>query len=216
MRILIVGGSNVAEEFLRSIDLRRNEVTVVDSDSSKCKEISSKFDVYVINKDATDVSLYTSEISISDIDSVIALTDRDETNVFVLSIAKAYNIPIRIAKVSDPKVAELLIKLGLGIPIVSPSLTATMIKTYIDSVRGPQLLAEYGTLKLYVISLSETDKVVNKALKDVELPENTKVVLVFDGSKIYPPDEDTVLLNGYQLIVLTNASEDDISRYFKG
>lgn len=216
MRILIVGGSNVAEEFLRSIDLRRNEVTVVDSDSSRCKELSSMFDVYVINKDATDVSLYTSELTISDVDSVIALTDRDETNIFVLSVAKAYNIPIRIAKVNDPKIAELIIKLGLGIPIVSPSLTASMIKTYIDSVRGPKPLTEYGELKLYVLSISETDKVVNKPLKDVELPPNTKILLVFDGSRIYPPDEDVVLLNGYQLIILSGVGEEEVSSYLKG
>ncbi|MCX8186423.1 MAG: NAD-binding protein [Sulfolobales archaeon] len=216
MRILIVGGSNVAEEFLKNIDLRRNEVTIVDSDSNRCKELSSMFDVYVINKDATDFSLYTSDVNVSDVDSVIALTDRDETNIFVLSVAKAYNIPIRIAKVSDPKIAELIIKLGLGVPIVSPSLTASMIKTFIDSVRGPRLLVEYGGFKLYVLSVSETDKAANKSLKEVELPPNTKIMLIFDGSKIYPPDEDTVLLNGYQLIILTNSSEDELSSYLKG
>ncbi|MCS7109021.1 MAG: NAD-binding protein [Sulfolobales archaeon] len=216
MRILIVGGSNVAEEFLKNIDLRRNEVTIVDSDSDRCKELSSMFDVYVINKDATDFSLYTSDVNVSDVDSVIALTDRDETNIFVLSVAKAYNIPIRIAKVSDPKIAELIIKLGLGVPIVSPSLTASMIKTFIDSVRGPRLLVEYGGFKLYVLSVSETDKAANKSLKEVELPPNTKIMLIFDGSKIYPPDEDTVLLNGYQLIILTNSSEDELSSYLKG
>ncbi|MEM2158400.1 MAG: NAD-binding protein, partial [Sulfolobales archaeon] len=167
-------------------------------------------------KDATDVSLYTSELTISDVDSVIALTDRDETNIFVLSVAKAYNIPIRIAKVNDPKIAELIIKLGLGIPIVSPSLTASMIKTYIDSVRGPKPLTEYGELKLYVLSISETDKVVNKPLKDVELPPNTKILLIFDGSRIYPPDEDVVLLNGYQLIILSGVGEEEVSSYLKG
>lgn len=206
----------MAEEFLKNIDLRRNEVTIVDSDSNRCKELSSMFDVYVINKDATDFSLYTSDVNVSDVDSVIALTDRDETNIFVLSVAKAYNIPIRIAKVSDPKIAELIIKLGLGIPIVSPSLTASMIKTFIDSVRGPRLLVEYGGFKLYVLSVSETDKAANKSIKEVELPPNTKIMLIFDGSKIYPPDEDTVLLNGYQLIILTNSSEDELSSYLKG
>lgn len=206
----------MAEEFLKNIDLRRNEVTIVDSDSDRCKELSSMFDVYVINKDATDFSLYTSDVNVSDVDSVIALTDRDETNIFVLSVAKAYNIPIRIAKVSDPKIAELIIKLGLGVPIVSPSLTASMIKTFIDSVRGPRLLVEYGGFKLYVLSVSETDKAANKSLKEVELPPNTKIMLIFDGSKIYPPDEDTVLLNGYQLIILTNSSEDELSSYLKG
>jgi trk system potassium uptake protein TrkA len=216
MRILIVGGGDVAEELIKSVDLRRNEVIVVDSESDRCRELSSKYDINVVNKDATDVSLYTSEVSMTDIDSVISLTDKDETNLFVLSIAKVYNVPIRITRVNDPKVAELVLKLGLGVPIISPSITANMIKNYIDSVRGPKLLTDFEDFKLYLVSISETDKVVNKAIKDVELPPDTRILLIFDGSKLYPPKGEEVLVSGYQLIILSKASEDELSSYLKG
>jgi len=216
MRILIVGGGDVAEELIKSVDLRRNEVIVVDSESDRCRELSSKYDINVVNKDATDISLYTSEVSMTDIDSVISLTDKDETNLFVLSIAKVYNVPIRITRVNDPKVAELVLKLGLGVPIISPSITANMIKNYIDSVRSPKLLTEFEDFKLYLVSISETDKVVNKAIKDVELPPDTRILLIFDGSKLYPPKGEEVLVSGYQLIILSKASEDELSSYLKG
>jgi trk system potassium uptake protein TrkA len=216
MRILIVGGGDVAEELIKSVDLRRNEVIVVDSESDRCRELSSKYDINVVNKDATDVSLYTSEVSMTDIDSVISLTDKDETNLFVLSIAKVYNVPIRITRVNDPRVAELVLKLGLGVPIISPSITANMIKNYIDSVRSPKLLTEFEDFKLYLVSISETDKVVNKAIKDIELPPDTRILLIFDGSKLYPPKGDEVLVSGYQLIILSKASEDELSSYLKG
>jgi trk system potassium uptake protein TrkA len=216
MRILIVGGGDVAEELIKSVDLRRNEVIVVDSESDRCRELSSKYDINVVNKNATDVSLYTSEVSMTDIDSVISLTDKDETNLFVLSIAKVYNVPIRITRVNDPRVAELVLKLGLGVPIISPSITANMIKNYIDSVRSPKLLTEFEDFKLYLVSISETDKVVNKAIKDVELPPDTRILLIFDGSKLYPPKGEEVLVSGYQLIILSKASEDELSSYLKG
>jgi trk system potassium uptake protein TrkA len=216
MRILIVGGGDVAEELIKSVDLRRNEVIVVDSESDRCRELSSKYDINVVNKDATDVSLYTSEVSMADIDSVISLTDKDETNLFVLSIAKVYNVPIRITRVNDPRVAELVLKLGLGVPIISPSITANMIKNYIDSVRSPKLLTEFEDFKLYLVSISETDKVVNKAIKDIELPPDTRILLIFDGSKLYPPKGEEVLVSGYQLIILSKASEDELSSYLKG
>ncbi|MEL9997402.1 MAG: NAD-binding protein [Sulfolobales archaeon] len=216
MRILIVGGGDVAEELIKSVDLRRNEVIVVDSESDRCRELSSKYDINVVNKDATDVSLYTSEVSMTDIDSVISLTDKDETNLFVLSIAKVYNVPIRITRVNDPRVAELVLKLGLGVPIISPSITANMIKNYIDSVRSPKLLTEFEDFKLYLVSISETDKVVNKAIKDIELPPDTRILLIFDGSKLYPPKGEEVLVSGYQLIILSKASEDELSSYLKG
>ncbi|MEM4033939.1 MAG: TrkA C-terminal domain-containing protein, partial [Sulfolobales archaeon] len=172
--------------------------------------------INVVNKDATDVSLYTSEVSMTDIDSVISLTDKDETNLFVLSIAKVYNVPIRITRVNDPRVAELVLKLGLGVPIISPSITANMIKNYIDSVRSPKLLTEFEDFKLYLVSISETDKVVNKAIKDIELPPDTRILLIFDGSKLYPPKGEEVLVSGYQLIILSKASEDELSSYLKG
>jgi trk system potassium uptake protein TrkA len=216
MRILIVGGGDVAEELIKSVDLRRNEVIVVDSESDRCRELSSKYDINVVNKDATDVSLYTSEVSMTDIDSVISLTDKDETNLFVLSIAKVYNVPIRITRVNDPRVAELVLKLGLGVPIISPSITANMIKNYIDSVRSPKLLTEFEDFKLYLVSISETDKVVNKAIKDIELPPDTRILLIFDGSKLYPPKGEEVLVSGYQLIILSKASVDELSSYLKG
>ncbi len=216
MRILIVGGGDVAEELIKSVDLRRNEVIVVDSESDRCRELSSKYDINVVNKNATDVSLYTSEVSMTDIDSVISLTDKDETNLFVLSIAKVYNVPIRITRVNDPRVAELVLKLGLGVPIISPSITANMIKNYIDSVRSPKLLTEFEDFKLYLVSISETDKVVNKAIKDIELPPDTRILLIFDGSKLYPPKGDEVLVSGYQLIILSKAGEDELSSYLKG
>jgi len=216
MRILVVGGGDIAEELIKSIDLRKNEVTVVDSDSNRCRDLSSRYDINVINKDVTDVSLYTSEVSMNDIDSVISLADKDEINLFVLSIAKVYNVPIRIAIVNDPRVAELILKLGLGVPIISSSLTANMIKNYIDSVRSPKLLVELDDFKLYLVSISETDKIVNKVIRDIELPPDTKILLLFNGSKLYPPKDEEVLISGYQLIILSKVSEDELNNYLKG
>ncbi len=216
MRILVVGGSDTAEELLRFLDLRRNEVIVVDSSEERCKEFSSKYDVYVVNKDAADIDLYTTEVDVFNVDAVIALTDDDKVNLFVLSVAKAYNVPIRVAKVSSPRVAELLLRLNLGIPISPSSLAALMIKNYVDSIRGVKLLGEFGDYKLYLISLAETDSAVNKSIKDLELPQDTKILLIFDGSRLYPPNEEVVLGNGYQLIILSNASEEEITRRIKG
>lgn len=217
MKILIIGGGDITEELLKVIDLRRNEVLVVDSDEARCKDLSSRYDVYVINRNATDVSLYMSEVQVSEVDAVLALTNKDEVNIFVLSVAKMYNVPIRVARVNDPRVAELILKLDLGTPITSPSLVASMIRNYLDSIREPKQLMEFDDFKLYLVSLSETDRAVNKMLKELELPHDIRVLLVFDGNKIYPPNEETRLGNGYQLIVLSRASDvSDVVKYLKG
>ncbi len=214
MKILIIGGGVVTKELLRIINLKKNQAVIVEKDPNKCADIGSKYDVIVINKDATDISVYTSDISMPDLDAVLALTDRDEVNVFALTIAKLYNIPLRLARVKDPKIAELVVQLGLGIPISVPAITADLVKGYLESIREPQVMGVFGDYKLFRITITETDKVVGKSLREINLPPDTYILFMFDGTNIKIPDKDSKLLSGNQLIVLTKSS--DIIKVFKG
>ncbi len=214
MKILIIGGGGVTKELLRIINLKKNQVVIVEKDPNKCADIGSKYDVIVINKDATDISVYTSDISMPDLDAVLALTDKDEVNVFALTIAKLYNIPFRLARVNDPKIAELIIQLGLGIPISIPAITADLVKGYLESIRDVQIIGEFGEFKLYRITVTETDKVVGKSVKDIEIPPDTYILFMFDGTSIKVPDRDVKLLSGNQVIVLSKSN--NIVKVFKG
>lgn len=204
----------VAEELLGRLDLRSNEVFVVENDPERSRSLTQKYDVTVINRDATDMTLYTSDIRMDEIDAVIALTGRDEINMFVLAIAKIYNVPIRIAKVTNTKLAEFLQGLGLGIPICQPSLVSTMISNYLNSIREPWLLGVAGEYRIYLIAITETDVAAEQKISDLRLPDDIRIVLVFDGSSIYFPREDFVLKPGYQVLVLSKTG--DVVKYFKG
>ena len=214
MRILVIGGGVVTKELLKILNLKKNQAVIVEKDPDKCADIGSKFDVIVINKDATDISVYTSDISMPDLDAVLALTDKDEVNVFALTIAKLYNVPLRLARVKDPKIAELIVQLDLGIPISVPAVTADIVKGYLDSIKEPQVIGRFGDYKLYKITITETDKIVGKSLKEIELPPDTYILFMFDGTGIKVPDRDAKILSGNQLVVLSKS--DDIVKVFKG
>ncbi len=214
MKILIIGGGSVAEELLSKLDLKKHEVIVVERDPVRRKDLALKYDVVVIDRDATDVSLYTSDVRMDEIDAVIALTGRNEINLFALAIAKMYNIPFRIAKVTDKRIAELLQRLGLGVPISQPSLIASMIASYLDSILEPSRLGRIGDSYIYMVTLAETDKAADRKIADLNLPEDIRIVTIFDGTKIFFPTPDTVLRSGYQLLILSRLQ--DVTRYFKG
>jgi len=214
LRILIIGGGAVAEELLSKLDLKKHEVIVVEKDPVRRKDLALKYDVVVIDRDATDVSLYTSDVRMDEIDVVIALTGRNEINLFALAIARMYNIPFRIAKVTDIRIAELLQRLGLGVPISQPSIIASMIASYLDSILQPSKLGKIGDSYIYIVTLAETDKAVERKIADLNLPDDIKIVTIFDGTKIFFPSPDTVLRSGYQLLILSRSP--DITRYFKG
>ncbi|MCD6301200.1 MAG: NAD-binding protein [Staphylothermus sp.] len=214
MKILIVGGGKVAEELLRKIDLKKHQVYVVEKDPVRRQYISSNFDVYVIGKDATDVSLYTTDLQMDQIDMVIALTGSNEVNLLVLAIAKLYNVPHRIGKVTDHRIADLLYELGLGIPVSQSSVVASIINNYLESVTNMLYLGSIGEYNLFLISLSETDIAVRSKIKELNLPEDIKILLVFDGRDYKSPIDDLELKPGYQLLVLSKVRE--IEKYFKG
>ena len=214
MRILIIGGGGVTEELLRVINLKRNQVIVIEKNPERCSSLSSRYDVLVINKDATDVSVYTTDISMSEFDAVLALTDKDEVNIFALTVAKLYKIPFRLARVKNPKVAELITQLDLGVSVTLPSVIADVVRSYLEALNEPKKLASFKDFQLFMLTLSETDKVVNKRIKDLDLPEDVDILLIFDGTGFKVPHKDDVLLNGYQLLVISRGS--DVVKVFKG
>ena len=214
MRILIIGGGGVTEQLLRVINLKKNQVIVIEKDPEKCSSLSSSYDVLVINKDATDVSVYTSDISMSEFDALIALTDRDEVNVFALTVARLYKIPFRLARVKSPKVAELITRLNLGVSITLPSVIADVVRSYLSALNEPKLIGRFKDYKIYTMTLSETDKVVNKKIRELDLPEDVGILLLFNGEGFKVPEDEDVLLNGHQLIVI--AKETDVTKLFKG
>lgn len=225
MKILIIGGGPVTQELLKAFEsereLKRNEVIVVEIDPEKADEISKAFDVVVVKGDARDISLYESQIAsltpLSDFDAVLALTDREEVNVFALTIARHYGSAVRLARVKNVRVGEVISKLDLGVPVIVPTIISNFIKTYLQTLLQPRLVGEVDDYKVYCITILGTDKAVNKKIEELQLPEDTKVLFIFDGTKLYVPSKDEVIKEGYLLYVLTKTQDVNlISKTFKG
>ncbi|MGC8937295.1 MAG: potassium channel family protein [Candidatus Methanomethylicaceae archaeon] len=225
MKILIVGGGPVTQELLKAFDaereLKRNEVMVVELDPETAEELSKSFDVVVIRGDARDISLYETQISslvpINEFDAVLALTDREEVNVFALTLARHYGSAVRLARVRNVRVGEVISKLDLGTPIIVPTIVSNFIKTYLQTLLQPKLLGEVDEYKIYCLTVSGTDKVVNKRIEELQLPEDTKILFIFDGMRLHIPSKEEVIKEGQLLYILTKTSDINvITEVFKG
>jgi trk system potassium uptake protein TrkA len=217
LRILMIGGGDVTKELLNSVNLKQHEIIIVEKDQNKCAEIGEKYDVLVINKDATDVSIYTKDIDMTALDAILALTDKDEVNVFVLTIAKLYNVPFRLARVKNNNIAELIMKLDLGVPITIPSIVSNMIKNFLDSLKEAKFITELGNMKLYWMTLTSADKAIGRRLDELGLPDDVKILLVFDGNSIRTLSSEEILNNGYQLLLMSEHTDiEEIIRLLKG
>lgn len=215
-KTLIIGGGKTTEELLKRLDLRKNQVVIVEKNPERRQEIMSNFDVIVIGKDASDPSLYTNDIKIDQYDCVIALTDNDEVNILSLAIAKMHNVKYRIARVSDPRIAELIERLELGTPVTQPSVVASIIKNYLFMPVNSVELTRFkiGEVEYYIhqVTALPNDEITGRKISDIEARGEgglIKVLLIFDGEKFRPPSPEDEVKPGNQLIILSSFENID-------
>ncbi len=211
MRILIVGAGQVGRSLARELAGRGNEVIVVDKDKDRCDAITREADVMAINMDATDPRLYE-EIDLHRFDTVIAVTDKDEVNLFVALMAKVYNVIHRIARVKDEKVARLMEDSGVAQPVNEAYITAKLIQSllegkYIASILVPGLTGNYV---LVALTITEMDRSYGKPLREIAYPGDAgKIIAVYDGEKFLDPEEIVELHAGYEVIALVRKDKLD-------
>lgn len=205
--ILIAGGGDTAELLLRDVSIRDlfDQVVIVESSPDRKTELERLGDILVLEGNAADSSIYE-HIDMKEIDIVLALTNRDEINFLVLAIATQYNIPIRIGVFKDDKIAEIVTRLRLGIPIVKPAVVSGIIKQMISTLITPQVISplSLGEFKLYAVTIKDDDLAAYTKIEDLRLEEdNSHVLMVFNGKELEPPRNDLELKPGYTLFVLS-------------
>lgn len=217
MRLLVVGGGKTAREFLKLLDLRKHAITVIEREPQVCGELPKHFDVSIICRDATESNLYFSEIDIREYDAVIALTNKDEVNLFILMLAKTYGVPIRIARITDASLSDLINKLELGSAIVVPEVIARTIHDQLVGTTKPFTIFASDKYELLELTVSDTDKIANRKLDELEYPKDKILIIaIFDGEKLITPSEDFEVKPNQRIIMLVSKDlKDEIPRYFK-
>lgn len=204
MRVLIVGGGEVGSYLAKSLAMKGNEVIVVDKDKEKCDKISNEADVLAIDRDATDPTLYE-DIDLRAIDVVVAVTDRDEVNLFVATIARDFGVPRVIVRVKNESLARILERIGIEYVIAEPLVIAKLIENVIEGkYHAVSLLPIFtGNYMLVSVTITEADSSIGKRLDELPLPKDgVKILAVFDGERLLDPEEANELRRNYQVIAL--------------
>ncbi len=204
LRFLIVGGGETAEALLSDPEFKEiaEEIVVVEKDPTKRSVFEKLGDVFFIEGDITTLPIHE-YVNLREINTVLALTGRDEVNFLVLALAHSYKIPIRIGVFRSRHIAEMVKKLQLGIPIVKPSFLGKIIKQITFSMVSTRELCITPAGRVYMISISETDIASNSRLGDLKLEEDgARVLAIISEQDILPPNTDIILEPGNILLVL--------------
>lgn len=218
-RILIVGGSKIAQYLTKDLNDLGLYVKVIDINRDTCKSLSNLFpQLTIINGDATNQKLLLEE-GITSMDALISLTGMDETNIVISSFANTLNLKKVVTKVSNSNYDLILKNVGLDIVVSPKEIFSSHIIRYVRGMANT-LDSEFKTLyRLVGNKVEALEFVISKAtsytsipLKDLHIKKNYLLACIIRENRvIIPSGKDTLEPLDSVVIVTTNTSLMDVS-----
>ena len=101
MKIVIIGAGKVGYQIAKQLCEENYDVTLIDTNLTKLREISNKLDVFCVSGDGVSVEVQIeAEVPLADL--VIACAPTDEINMLSCLIAKRLGAKYTIARVRNP------------------------------------------------------------------------------------------------------------------
>ncbi|MGY0194626.1 Trk system potassium transporter TrkA [Leptothrix sp. BB-4] len=149
MNIIILGAGRVGESVAESLVSEHNDITVIDTDPARLRELQDRLDLRGVTGNGIQPSVLEAA-GARDADMLIACAPHDETNLVACKVAHdRFSIPTRIARLRSPEFVEggpLLGDAGFAVnEVICPeqSVTAT-IRQLIEHPEALQVLAFAG------------------------------------------------------------------------
>lgn len=182
----------------------KHSVALVEKDSALCDQLAQELKALIINGDGCDPH-YLEEAGIEHADVVAAVTGDDEDNLVICQLAKErFYVRRTVARVNDPKNERVFNELGVDVPIDATAILAKIIEEEVSFSDFVSLLSfKRGKLSLVRLDLPPESPVINKALKDIRLPEQAVLLSIIRGQEVIIPKGDTVFKVGDDVIALT-------------
>jgi trk system potassium uptake protein len=198
MRTVIIGAGEVGLNTARLLSHEGHSVVLVEKDERLVEKATEELDALVIAGNGANPKLLR-EAGINRTDLLIAASSSDEVNIIACLTAKAQGVARTVARihnpdyyeVGDPFAEEML---GIDFIIHTEQMAAHEIKEAllvpgainIDSFAG-------DAIEVAEVILAKGSDAVGRALKEVELPNNSLIVGVVRGEEALVPKGETVL-----------------------
>ena len=213
MNVMIMGCGRVGSQLALLLAQEGHNVTIIDKNPESFKRLGGTFNGVAATGTGFDEKLLK-ELKIDKQDAFISVTSGDNTNLMASQIAKKmFNVPRVIARVYDPKRADIYKKLGLDI-ISGTMLVAAMIRDKIIENRFTSYLVETG--ELGVIEIVVNGSLKDKRVSDINMPDEFLVTVIERKKRVIIPQPDAKLEVGDKVMgVVRTSSLKKVKEQFK-
>lgn len=222
MKILILGAGQVGSTVAESLVGEANDITVVDTDAEKLRQLQDRLDLRTLVGNAAHPSILE-QAGIIDTDMLLAVTQSDEVNLVACKLAASlYNTPTRIARIRAPDyLARKEVFSGDNFCVDFSICPEQILTDYIVKlIEFPEALQvqkfSQGKASLVAVRAFQGGPLVGKPLSFLRthMPQvETRVAAIFrkDGPLI--PEGSTVIEEGDEIFFI--AATDNIRSVLK-
>ena len=189
-RLVIFGGGNIGLFLAQEIEKNHDWVKakIVESDKKRAEFIAGALErTMVLNGNVLDPEILE-EANILQTDTVIAVTNDDETNILASLLAKKNGCKRVITLINSGTYEPLINSLGIDVVVSPRNITVSTILQHVrrGRIHSVHTLRE-GFGELIEAEALETSELVGKPLNEVKLPHGVLLgAIVRDGKMICP------------------------------
>ena len=195
-RVLIFGGGNIGLFLAQEIEREHEWVKtkIIESNRERAELIAGLLDkTMVLQGDVLDPDLLQ-EANVESTETVVALTNDDETNILASLLAKRHGSKRAITLINKSTYEPLINSLGIDAVVSPRNITVSTILQHVrrGRIHSVHTLRE-GFGELIEAEALETSEMVGKPLREVNLPSGVILgAIVRDGVMICPTGSTVV------------------------
>jgi trk system potassium uptake protein TrkA len=207
MHVVIIGCGRVGAALTVELGRAGHSVSIIDKRADAFDRLPPGFQARTLVGTGFDRELLE-EAGISDARAFVAVTNGDNSNIVAARVAREhYHIPKVIARIYDPRRAEIYER--LNIPTVASAAWAAEQIQYLLFHGREELKETFAGGTLLHLQREIPDHLVGKPIWSVEEDGQIEVVGVDRGGRGFIPVKDSTFQNGdvAHFILLTDAVE---------
>ena len=195
-KIVIVGGGNIGLNLARLLEknFEGARVKIIEKNKDRAELIASELSSsIVICGDALDEEILK-EANIEEAETILALTNDDEDNIMVCVLAEKYSPAKRTIAIVNKSNYSLLQK-SLNIDdLVDPRMTT--VSRIMEHVHKGTIETVYSVLdgeyEFIEAEILEKSELLNKSIKNSNLPEHIRIGAILRDKKVIIPKTDFI------------------------
>ncbi len=203
--IVITGGGNIGLALAKMLRKRSRSIKIkmIEQDEDRAQYLSEQLEgIIVLNGDGLNKEILE-EASIQNVETYVAVTNDDESNILGSLLAKQYGAQHVITLVNNSAYTPLVGPLGIDSMVLPES---TIVATIMQHVRRGRIKGLHnlrdGFAEVIEAEISETSNIVNSAINELDFPSEVIFGAIIRDKEVIMPTPETTIKAGDRIIVL--------------